>query len=255
MKLKEDIVSVILPIHNAGKFLPECLESLKNQTYNNLQIIAIDDHSGDNSYDILKKFKKQIKGLEIYRNKKRYGLAVCHNRALKVAKGRFVALMNPNDINAVSRFKRQVNFLLKNSKVVAVGTQFTGIDEENKKLEKSNLPQEHDVIYDTLLPTSSLHPETVMIDRTLIPKDLLYFKSAKYPFVFNEVFVKFFQYGRVANIAQSLYFHREGIKRNAKRHTRVNAVKYLMKLWLTSRTEYDYRPSLRTIFPQIVKGI
>ncbi len=255
MKLKEDVVSIILPVYNAGKYLSECLESIKDQTHQDLQIIAIDDFSKDNSFAILQKFKKQIKGLEIYRNKKHYGLSVCHNRALKMAKGRFIALMNPNDINAVSRIKRQMSFLLKNPKIVAVGTQYTSINEDSKKLERSQLPQEHDVIYDTLLPTSSLHPETVMIDRTLLPKDLLYFKAAKYPFVFTEVFVKFFQYGRVANIAQSLYFHREGVKRNARRSSRVNFAKSLMKLWLTSRANYDYRPSLRTFFPQLVKGI
>ncbi len=255
MKLKEDVVSIILPVHNAGKYLSECLESIKEQTYQNLQIIAIDDYSKDNSFAVLKKFKNQIKGLEIYRNKKRYGLAICHNRALKKARGRFVAFMNPNDINAISRVKRQVSFLLKNSKIVAVGTQYTSIDEYNKKLERSNLPQEHDMIYDTLLPTSSLHPETVMIDRTLLPKDLLYFKSAKYPLVFTEIFVKFFQYGKVANIAQSLYFHREGITRGGRKPSKLNVAKSLMKLWITSRAQHDYHPSFRSFFPQLVKNI
>ncbi|HZE87662.1 MAG TPA: glycosyltransferase family 2 protein [Methylomirabilota bacterium] len=255
MKLKPSIVSVILPVYNAGKYLPECLESLKNQTYQDIHVIAIDDYSKDNSFSLLKKFQKEFKKVEIQRNKKRYGLATCYNRALKRAQGQFVAFMSPHDINGLNRFKRQVNFLLKNPKAVAVGTQYTSIDNNNKRLERSNLPEEHEVIYENLIQGESFHPETVMINRERLPKDLLYFKTNKYPFVFTEVFLKFFQYGIVANITHSLYYHREGIKRYGRRASKVKQMTSMMKLWLTSKTYNDARPSFRTFFPQLVKGI
>ena len=255
MKLKQDVVSVILPVHNAARFLTECLESLREQTYDNLQIIAIDDFSKDESYKILKKFQKKLNNLEVYRNKKRYGLAICNNRALKRAKGQFVAFMNPHDINSISRFKRQVSFLLKNPKTVAVGTQYTSIDENNKKLDRSNLPEEHEVIYENVIQASSFHPETVMVNRQRLPKDLLYFKHSKYPFVFTEVFLKFFNYGLVANITQALYYRREGIKRNARKATKLNQAVSMARLWLTAKSYNDTAPSLRSFFPQLVKGI
>jgi len=255
MKLKDSVVTVILPVYNASKFLPDCLNSLSLQTYQDLQIIAIDDHSRDDSLKVLRKYKKKFASFEIYPNKKRYGLAVCYNRALKRARGKYIAFMNPHDINAISRFKRQVHFLLNNPKTVAVGTQYTSIDEFNKKLERSDLPEEHETIYDTLIHTSSLHPETVMINRGLLPKDLLYFKNNKYPFIYTEVFVKFFQYGKVANIRQSLYFHREGMKRHGRKPTKMNQIVSMMKLWLSSRSEYDYKPSLRTSLPAILRNV
>src|SRR5258706_14746279 len=99
MTLKEDIVTVLLPVYNAQEFLWQCLQSLREQSYGHLQIIAIDGHSKDDSFKILSQFKKQYRntkgtfGIEVFRNKKRYGLAVCYNRALKFAKGRFVAFM------------------------------------------------------------------------------------------------------------------------------------------------------------------
>ncbi|MBA3724295.1 MAG: glycosyltransferase family 2 protein [Candidatus Levybacteria bacterium] len=254
MKFKDSVVTVILPVYNASKFLPECLASLKEQTYQDLQIIAIDDHSRDESLAILKTYKKQFKNLEIYSNKKRYGLAICYNRALKQAQGRFIAFMNPNDVNAISRFKRQVNFLVNNPKTVAVGTQFTSINENNKKLERSSLPENNGEIYNNLLPASPLHPETVMVDRMMLPKDLLYFKPKKYPLVFTEVFVKFFQYGQVANIAQSLYFHREGVKRHGRNQSRVQQFVSMMRVWLTSRANHEYRPRLRTSLPAMLKN-
>lgn len=256
MKLKKDVVSVILSVHNAARFLPECLESLNDQTYDNLQIIAIDDFSKDDSYKILKKFQKKLKNLEVYKNKKRYGLAICYNRALRRAKGQFVAFMNPHDVNSISRFKRQVSFLSKNPKTVAVGTQYTSIDENNKKLEKSHLPEEHEDIYENVIQASSLHPETVMINRQRLPKDLLYFKHNKYPFVFTEVFLKFFNFGLVANITHALYFRREGVKKSHQRKvSKLNHAVSMAKLWVTAKSYNDTAPSLRTFFPQLVKGI
>ena len=253
MKFKDSVVTVILPVYNASKYLPDCLNSLALQSYQDLQIIAIDDHSSDDSLKVLRRFKKEFTNLEIYSNKKRYGLAVCYNRAMKRAKGKFVAFMNPHDVNAISRFKRQVNFLLNNPKTVAVGTQYTSIDESNRKLERSDLPEEHEDIYDTLIHTSSLHPETIMINRELLPKDLLYFKNTKYPFIYTEVFVKFFQYGKVANIRQSLYFHREGIKRQ-RRISKLHKISSMVKIWLSSRSEHDYKPSIRASLPAIIRN-
>ncbi len=255
MKLKDSVVTVILPVYNASKYLPDCLHSLALQSYQDLQIIAIDDHSRDDSLKILRKYKKTFENFEIHSNKKRYGLAICYNRAIKRARGKYIAFMNPHDINAISRFKRQVNFLLNNPKTVAVGTQYTSIDDSNKKLIRSDLPEEHETIYDTLLHTSSLHPETIMVNRELLPNDLLYFKNNKYPFIYTEVFVKFFQYGKVANIRQSLYFHREGIKRHGKKSSKMNQLMSTMKLWFSSRSNYDYKPSVKSIIPQLVKGI
>lgn len=257
MKIKSDVVSVILPIHNGARFLEQCLESLAEQTYQNLQIIAIDDFSKDNSFKILKKFQKQYKNIEIYRTKKHYGLAICFNRALKKARGQFITFMNPHDVNAISRFKRQVTFLSRNPKAVAVGTQYTHIDENNKKLERSNLPEEHEVIYDSAIQASSFHPETVMINRARLPKDLLYFKHNKYPFVFTEVFLKFFSYGQVANITnQSLYYHREGIKRHSGRKvSKIRQITSMVRLWVQATTYNDNRPSFKTLFPQLVRGV
>jgi glycosyltransferase involved in cell wall biosynthesis len=253
--LKENTVSVILPVYNAGRFLSDCLTSLADQTFENVQIIAIDDKSRDNSWSILRKFSKKMANLQMYRNKKHYGMSICYNRGLKRAKGQFLAFTNPNDLQSPNRFKRQVNFLLQNPKTVAVGTQYTRIAKDSKKLERISLPQEHETIYENLLHTKALYPETVMINRFLLPKDILYFTSNKYPFIYNEVFAKLFQYGTVANIGHALYFHRVGIKRNRRKASKIEHYVHTVMLWFKSRTEHDYRPSFRSLFTPLVKGI
>ncbi len=77
MILKDNTVSIILPVYNAGKFLASCLQSLSEQTHPDIQIIAIDDKSTDNSWSILRKYSLKIKNLQIYKNTKHYGIRVC----------------------------------------------------------------------------------------------------------------------------------------------------------------------------------
>lgn len=255
MELKKSLVSIIVPVYNAGGFLHQCLETLAEQKYPNLEIITIDDCSRDNSLKILKEFKKKYKKIEIIQNKKHYGLAVCCNRALRIARGQFVTFMNSCDLVSVHRFKRQVNYLRANPRTVAIGSQYTSINENNKSLKKSSLPQEHEEIYHTLLPSRSLKPETILINRMLLPKDLLYFTGSKYPYAFTEIMIKLLQYGKIANLKQSFYFHRVGIKRSPRRSSKLRQTFSLLQLFLKSRASYDYRPSLKLLFPPLVKGI
>lgn len=255
MNLKPNTVSVVMPIYNAGSFLAECLDSLASQTYENIQIIAIDDKSTDKTWPILRKYKKIMPNLSIYRNKKHYGMSICYNRAIKYATGQFLAFTNPNDLNAPSRIKRQVNFLTKNKKTVAIGTQYNRVSLENVKIERVTLPLDQEKIYHNLLHTKSLYPETVMINRFLIPKDLLYFKSNRYPFIFNEVFAKLFRYGEVANIGHALYFHRVGIKRNKRKSSALSHIMTMARVWLRSREDHDYRPSVRSLLTPLARQI
>ncbi|MBI5044818.1 MAG: glycosyltransferase family 2 protein [Candidatus Levybacteria bacterium] len=105
----DQLVSIILPIRNNQTQLAECLDSLLSQTYEPLEIIAIDDNSKDTSYSILRKYRRKDKRLIISRNVKQYGMTVTLNRALKKAKGSYISFMNPCDIVTPDKLKRQVS--------------------------------------------------------------------------------------------------------------------------------------------------
>jgi glycosyltransferase involved in cell wall biosynthesis len=200
--ISEPLVSIILPVYNASTHLPSCLESILKQKHNKIEVIAIDDNSGDASAKILKQFRQQDRRIKVFQNVKRYGLAVCLNRAIKHAHGEFITFMNPHDINSVWRIKKQLDFLQKNPKVVAVGTQAVTIDEKGKQLEKTNLPVEHESIYSDFFKGFAVQLETIMINRQRVPRDVLHFVQNKYPFVYIEPFMKLFQYGKFANLMQ-----------------------------------------------------
>lgn len=255
MKYSNAAVSILLPIYNEESLIPSCLESLFRQTFKDLEVIAIDDASRDNSYSILRQFAKKDRRLKLYRNKKRYGPAICLNRAMKRAKARFIAFMNPHDTVSLHRIKRQVNFLLIQSKVVAVGTQCTLIDSKGRKREKTAFPTSHEEIYPTLLHNSTMRYETAVIDRSMLPKDILSFTTNTYPFIYSEVFMKLLQYGHVANLNQNLYFVRETLGKTFKALTKSDKVISFSKLFFNAFAEYDYRPSMRQFLQPFFRPI
>ena len=89
-----DIVSIIIPVYNAEKYLKECLESALNQTYNEIEIIAVDDGSTDNSLNILKKYSDKIKII----SKENGGTASALNHGIKNMKGEWFKWLSADDI-------------------------------------------------------------------------------------------------------------------------------------------------------------
>lgn len=245
MKLTDSLVSIIIPAYNASTLLPRAIESLLNQSYLDIEIIVIDDSSRDDTYKIATILKKCDSRIKILRNKKRYGPAICLNRAMRIAKGRFVTFMNPTDVASMHKIKKQVNFLKKNPKTVAVGTQCTLLKEASKTKNKTSYPEHHDEIYPTLLHGISMRFESTLIDRHLLPKDIIKFTTNTYPFIFSSLFMKLLQYGKLANLNHYLYAHYEAAVANYKKQGTTGKAGSYMKLFLQSFTEHDYRPSLK----------
>lgn len=255
MKEPKKIISIILPVYNVAQFLPETLNNLLTQSYRELEIITIDDRSTDASFKILSQFKKKYKRLRVYRNKKRYGLAVCLNRGLKRAKGTILSFANAKDTGTKERLQKQLRFLLENPKVVAVGTQCRFINSKDKRVGKTVFPLESEAIYQTLLHGASFQFESALINKQMLPKDLLKFTGNTYPFTYSEVFMKLFQYGQVVNLRQALYYHRKLEKTSYSKLTRTDTVVSFIKILLKSVAMYDYRPSLSSFLFPLVKQI
>jgi glycosyltransferase involved in cell wall biosynthesis len=241
MKKIKSLVSILLPVHNSSRFLPACLKSLLKQSYKNIEVVAIDDHSKDNSFRILKGFAKKDKRIRPYKNIKRYGTAVTLNRLMKKAKASFIAFMDPCDITSTHRIKKQIRFVLKNPETVVVGSQCVFINKDNKVLGKSKFPEDG----------ISVQFETVLINKTLLPKDILKFNINSSPFIYSNFFIKLLPYGKFANLKEYLYFRRNNPNVYSS-DLRKNIVSFI-KLWLKSVIDYDYRPSLRSLFSPLAR--
>lgn len=96
MLTKKEMISVIVPVYNVEELLPRCLDSIINNTFQNLEIICIDDGSTDKSLEILQHYKEQDKRIKVY-SKSNEGLSSARNEGIRHCTGDWVAFVDSDD--------------------------------------------------------------------------------------------------------------------------------------------------------------
>ncbi|MBR2833490.1 MAG: glycosyltransferase family 2 protein [Bacilli bacterium] len=89
-------ISIIVPVYNGAKYIRKCLDSILKQTYENFEIICINDGSKDNSLDILKEYEKKDDRIKIFSQKNK-GIAKTRNRGMELAKGDYLMFIDNDD--------------------------------------------------------------------------------------------------------------------------------------------------------------
>lgn len=246
-KQNQPLISVVMPAYNAGKFLVESLQSIQNQTYQNWELIIVDDASTDNTWSTLKAFSAQDTRIRIFKNKVNSGVSVTANRALSYAKGEFIARMDADDISMPSRFEKQIEYLLKNKNIVAVGTQCDLINSEGVIIGKKNFPCDFASIKKLIFERIPMQQPSIMVNKNLLPKDFVWYDKNFGAAEEIELMFKFFQLGEIRNLPEKLLQYR--LHGN---NTSLKNVKKTFYLTVKSRirgiTVYGLKPSLKSIF-------
>ena len=112
-------VSILMPVYNAEPYLSEAIQSMLNQTYTDFELIILDDCSTDRSADVVQTFSDTR--IVYHRNDVNYGLANNLNTGIKLAKGKYIARMDGDDISLPERIERQMQFLSIHPEVDLVG--------------------------------------------------------------------------------------------------------------------------------------
>jgi glycosyltransferase involved in cell wall biosynthesis len=112
-------VSIIIPVYNAEQFIIDCLNSIKNQTYKNLQIIIINDGSTDNSLKLIQQFIQNDSRFIVITQENR-GCSAAKNKGLELVKGDFVQYLDADDILSNDKIESQVKALSEKSNSIAV---------------------------------------------------------------------------------------------------------------------------------------
>ncbi|MDR0942507.1 MAG: glycosyltransferase [Holosporales bacterium] len=114
-------LSVIVPIYNAEKYLKDCLDSLINQSFRNMEIILVDDGSTDNSYDICKEYSELDDRITIIRQKnQKQGAA--RNRGMEAATGKYVGFVDSDDYVDLNYFETLIKAARKHNADMTVSS-------------------------------------------------------------------------------------------------------------------------------------
>ena len=166
-------ISVIVPVYNAEKYLTACLDSILSQTYQDFELILVDDCSTDNSVALLEELLEQRKDvrLRLVKKERNQGAAAARNTGLDMASGRYIAFLDADDVWLPHRLEAGLRFM-EEKKAGFVFSAYEFGDEQARGTGKIvHVPEK--LTYRKALSRTVVFTTTTLFDTTLVPKELL----------------------------------------------------------------------------------
>jgi len=167
---KQPLVSVIIPTYNTGVYIKEAVDSALSQTHPNIEIIVVDDGSTDNTKAVLQPYINSEKVKYIYQRNK--GLPGARNTAIKEAKGKYVALLDADDLFLPDKLGRQVQHLEENKDLdLSYCDIYHFKDSEPDKLLRLNYTYySGEAVFEKLLEKNFIAPLSVVVRRSVFDR-------------------------------------------------------------------------------------
>jgi glycosyltransferase involved in cell wall biosynthesis len=150
--------------YNSEKFIAEAIESIINQTFKEWELIIINDASTDRTRKIIKDYQKKDDRIKIINLKKNSGPAAARNAGLRIARGKYIAILDSDDVALPKRLEIQYNYLEKNKDIFLVGSSFKYIDENGRLIVRKKFKENFDCNSKEILKGKIQH-STVMYRR------------------------------------------------------------------------------------------
>jgi len=129
------LVSIITPNYNSEKFIAETISSVLKQTYENWEMVIVDDASTDNSIKIIDSYLENDSRIQLHQLSKNVGAGVARNKAIELSKGNFIAFLDSDDLWLPTKLEEQINFMIHNNFAIS-HTSYEVIKESGEKTNK-----------------------------------------------------------------------------------------------------------------------
>ncbi|MFN6039864.1 MAG: glycosyltransferase, partial [Bacteroidota bacterium] len=199
-------VSVILPVFNAEKYLAESIKSILNQSFTNFELIIINDGSTDKSSEIIKSFSDiRI----VYIEQLNMGLANTLNKGVSLAKGKYIARQDNDDISYPERFQKQFSYLENNAEIALIGTRARIVNEMGEPTGRNHLhPTNPNVLKLDLLFDNPFVHSSIFVRKDILLKVGGYYSSSDFFEDYN-LWSRISYHYKVANLPEILLDYRE----------------------------------------------
>jgi len=162
-----NLVSIITPSYKSEKFISETIESVLSQTYQNWEMIIVDDCSPDNSNKIIEEYCEKDDRIKLIKLEKNSGPAVARNRAIEEAKGRYIAFLDADDLWKPEKLEKQLLYMNENNLAFAYSS-YDLIDENNNNI--GTFITKEIITYEDMLKTCSVGCLTAIYDTKKLGK-------------------------------------------------------------------------------------
>lgn len=159
------LVSVIIPFYNRMHMVMECIESVRNQTYTNIEILAIDDGSTEDVSNLasLMQVDERIRVI----HQEHYGAAVARNRGIEEAKGKYIAFLDSDDLFVIDKIEKQLKLMMEKEYVFS-HTSYQRINMENSEGEVVHSAEMNGIVFPEIMHLCRITSSTVMIKKTAL---------------------------------------------------------------------------------------
>ena len=138
--MEQPLVSIIMPAYNAEKYIEESIKSVCNQTYENWELLIINDCSNDSILQIVQKFSVQDKRIKYFNQDSNQGVAEARNRGFKESKGEYIAFLDSDDLWEKEKLEKQIKFM-ENNKINFSFTNYIKVSDEGNFIKKVYCPE------------------------------------------------------------------------------------------------------------------
>lgn len=219
-KMIQPLVSIVIPCYNHEHFVKDCVQSIINQTYRNIELIIIDDGSVDNSIlrieEMINICNSRFNSFKFIKRENR-GLCATLNEALSICNGKYFSAIASDDVLLDQKIQKQVEYLEKNLDCVAV---FGGVNliDKNSKFIKKIIPRDKDLSFHNIIMSNyAIFAPTQLIRM----KSLLSLGSQPYPTHLKiedwYMWLKLAQIGKLKNIQEVFVGYRQHDSNTSKK--------------------------------------
>lgn len=173
----DNLVSIVMPVYNASAYLEKTIRSAQEQTYTNWELIAVDDASADDSFDLLCRLAQADPRIRPVRQEKNAGAAMARNRGMDLVQGRYLAFLDSDDIWAPDKLEKELAFLREKQAAFAFTAYEFGDSEGNGNGRIVHVPET--LVYRKALSRTVIFTTTVLFDLEKIDRSLVRMPDVK----------------------------------------------------------------------------
>lgn len=173
----DELVSIIVPVYNAEKFIRETIQTVLNQTYKNWELLLVNDCSTDNSKKIIEEYEKKDKRIHLIELEQNSGAAIARNTGIENSKGRYIAFLDADDLWDKRKLEKQLKFIKENNyEFTYTGYEFA---DENGNKNGKIVEVPNNINYKQALKNTTIFTSTVIFDIKKLGKELIKMPNVK----------------------------------------------------------------------------
>lgn len=223
---KNGLISIVVPVYQVERFIQETIEAVQKQTYENWELLLVDDCSKDKSCALIEEKAAKDERIRLIRQETNQGAAAARNSGIRHAEGRYLCFLDSDDLWEYDKLECELQFMQeKQAGFVFTGYEFA--DEYGKGLGKIvRVPEE--ISYSEALKNTTIFTSTVMIDRSKIKDEDIFM-----PKIASEDTATWWHllkvYGKAYGLDKNLVKYRRSA--NTLSSNKVEAIKRIWKLY------------------------